>query len=268
MTAAGPQEGRSQHSVPETMRLLTITEKELKKLRAYFHAMSGMARILTEVKSSGPATVVDRSTYEMIASEVNEIATEFPGILPPFDRQDFFAHDVGRGPFYRLDGLKLYVAKAVGRLNTAVEETESTPVTQVRSFKYVADEELRAIVARDYGEVQRAFVAKCWKSAIIISGGIIEALLLDLLDQNQTAALSAKAAPPQNDLRKWALSSLIDVAVELKLVSEGVEKLSHPVREYRNLIHPGVELRKKMKFDGEEARIALEVLHILDRDMS
>jgi hypothetical protein len=230
--------------------------------------MSGMDRTLAGIPSSGSGSVVDKSIYEMVSSEVEQIEKLFPGVLPSFRREDFFSHDVGRGPYYRLDGLKLYVAKAVGRLTTAAEESESTPVTQVRTFAYVADVKLRSIVARDYGEAQRAFVAKCWKSVIILSGGIIEAVLLDILQQKQGAAIAAKAAPSQPDLTKWPLSDLIDVSVELGLVSQGVEKLSHPVREYRNLIHPGVELRKGLVFDGEEARIALEVLHIVDRDRS
>jgi hypothetical protein len=60
--------------------------------------MSGMDRTLAGVASSGSGTIVDRSTYEMIANEVKEIHEEFPSMLPTLRREDFFAHDVGRGP--------------------------------------------------------------------------------------------------------------------------------------------------------------------------
>jgi len=66
----------------------------------------------------------------------------------------------------------------------------------------------------------------------------------------------------------WDLSNLIDVAVELSLVFAGVEKLSHSIREYGNLVHPGNELRNKLCFDAEEATIAIEVLNIVQRDSS
>lgn len=128
---------------------------------------------------------------------------------------------------------------------------------------------LRDLIERDYAEIQRAFISECWKSTIILSGGAIEALLLDLLQKNAANALSATKAPKgKSNLETWVLSELINVAVELQLVPVGVEKLSHSLREYRNLVHPGKEIRDKLIFDREEAKIAIEVLHILHRELS
>ena len=135
-----------------------------------------------------------------------------------------------------------------------------TPVTEKREFAFINDLNLRDIVERDYSEIQKAYISHCWKSVIILSGGAIEAILTDLLLANETSAKSAKSASNKPDITRWDLSNLIDVSVELKLVSAGVEKLSHPIREYRNLVHPGNEVRNQLKFDAEEAKIALEVL--------
>jgi hypothetical protein len=56
---------------------------------------------------------------------------------------------------------------------------------------------------------------------------------------------------------------------ELDLVKdEGLQKLSHSVRGYRNLVHPGNELRSKLTVAPEEARIALSVLDMLHRELS
>jgi hypothetical protein len=65
-------------------------------------------------------------------------------------------------------------------------------------------------------------------------------------------------APSQSDATRWDLRDLIAVCVDLKLVTSGVERLSSPVRKYRNLVHPGIELRSKLVFEAEEARIAPE----------
>ena len=119
----------------------------------------------------------------MVAEEIAEINAGFPNLLPPFSRDDFFLHDVGRGAYFDAEGLKLYVKRALGHLTAALEQTEGAPVTQKREFVYVADNDVRRIVVRDYSEAQRAFVARCWKSVIILAGGLIEALLLGLLEE-------------------------------------------------------------------------------------
>ncbi len=46
------------------------------------------------------------------------------------------------------------------------------------------------------------------------------------------------------------------------------DKLSHSVRQYRNLIDPGNELRQQLLFGHEEARIALEILNMVDRELT
>jgi hypothetical protein len=164
------------------------------------------------------------------------------------------------------------LAAAVSRLKTALEAPESRPVTETREFTCVSDAALRRILERDYQEIQRAYIATCWKSVIILAGGAIEATLADLLLRHQERAVKATKAPSRPDVRadprQWDFTTLIDVAVELELVSVGVEKLSHAVRGYRNLVHPGNEIRTKLTFGAEEARIAIEVLNMVHRDLS
>jgi hypothetical protein len=115
---------------------------------------------------------------------------------------------------------------------------------------------------------QRAYVANCWKSVIILAGGAIEALLLDALSSDIAKAKAASSAPNKADLTKWDLADLINVAVEIHVVPNSVDKLSHSVRQYRNLVHPGNELRQRLTFDHEEARIAFEVLNMVDRELT
>ena len=80
-----------------------------------------------------------------------------------------------------------------------IGESESTPVTETKEFKFIADAKLRKILERDYAEIQRAYISECWKSVIILSGSAIEAILLDRLQADAVnARASAKARPPRN----------------------------------------------------------------------
>jgi hypothetical protein len=156
---------------------------------------------------------------------------------------------------------------ALARLKSEIDESPPASVIEKREFTFIQNGDLRSIIERDYCEIQRAFVSSCWKSVIILAGGMIEAILADLLQHNSTRLKDSGKAPEEPDISKWDLVDLINVAVDLSLISQGVEKLSHPIRQYRNLIHPGNEIRNKLTFDAEEARIAVEVVNIVYRDL-
>jgi hypothetical protein len=89
------------------------------------------------------------------------------------------------------------------------------------------------------------------------------------LTKNIGQVLASPKAPSgkPSDITRWDLYDLILVAVDLKLVGSGADKLSHPVREYRNLVHPGNEVRNRLTFGQEEARIAIEIVHLVYRDL-
>lgn len=207
---------------------------------------------------------MDSAALRPLFRELTLLKEEFPDLVP-FDTKKIRLEAGTKSNIIAVMGM---LSMVLGRLQTIVEESTNVPVTEKREFKFVNDSDWRAIIERDYEEIQRAFIAGCWKSVIILCGGSIEAILTDLLLANKTAAVSAKSAPKNTDITRWDLSELIDVAVELKLVPAGVQKLSHPLREYRNLVHPGNEIRNKLKFGAEEAKIAVEVLHILHRDLT
>jgi hypothetical protein len=237
-----------------------MTEQQFKKLRAYYHSLTEQKNILDESAQIN-AYFIQQETVVSVANEIESIERDFPGLVPAFDRN--FAG--GK----RLEMVRIYLATAIGRLRAETEQAAtSSPVTQTREFPFIVDSDLRAVLERDYDEIQRAFVSRCYKSVIILSGGAIEAILLDLLLKNPGSAHQSPEAPKQPDLTRWDLKDLINVAVDCNLVSAGVQKLSDPVREFRNLIHPGNEIRNKLKFDAEEARIALEVLNIVHRELS
>ena len=232
--------------------------EQLKKLRQYYNSLSEQQRFLNTLRGG---TSIDKIAIRPLLHELKQISSEFPDLIMPL-------HINERATSYNFINIMTYLGSAIGRLRIAIEEPTINPITEKRHFEFISNPDLRAIIERDYDELQRAYISSCWKSVIILCGGAIEAILTDLLVQNETTAKAAKSAPKDTEITRWDLSNLIDVAVELSLVSDGIKKLSHSLREYRNLVHPGNELRTRLRFDAEEARIALEVLNILHRDLS
>ena len=146
-------------------------------------------------------------------------------------------------------------------------ENSGFPVTEKLNFSFVRDSRLRAILERDWDEAQRAYIAQCWKSVVILTGGALEAVLLDRALQDELQVIATKSAPKNKELNKWELSELIKAAIELKLVTPVVQTLGDTVRQYRNLVHPGVEVRTKLSLEKLEADSGLTVLRTVCRDL-
>lgn len=242
-----------------------MEREQLTKLRSYYHSLLEQQRVLNSFDSN--TIYVDTLCMQPLVDELSQLTNEFPEVVPAFSRGKFHVVSTYNDSM-NLVGLRTFTAMALGRLKIAIEQPEHDPVTEPKLFSFINNTKLRAIVERDYLELLRAYIASCWKSVIILCGGTIEAILLDLLKSDEESAKATQSAPKQTDINRWDLSQLIDVVLELKLVSPSVEKMSHPIREYRNLVHPGNELRNQLIFDEEEAKIAIEVLNILHRDLS
>lgn len=239
-----------------------MNDEDQKKIREYYHGLSGIKSVFDEATTSShmaEGSLVDE--YEKFVEEVN---SQIPNILTAFNKRDFFSHD----KYYHADGIRLHIVRNLGTLKVRADNVSDTPVTENRDFGFISNEDLRHIIQRDYQEIQRGIISGNWKSSIILCGGAIETVLLDVVQRDTAAALGSSKAPSEQNFNKWNLNDLIEVALDTELVDGQAASLSHTVRSYRNLIHPGVELRLGLKIEPEEAKIALQVLNILIRDLS
>ena len=120
---------------------------------------------------------------------------------------------------------------------------------------FIRDRGLRASIARDIDSLEVLFRACEWKAVTVIGGSVVEALLLDVLMRNRTkpqAVAEAAARLANGDgrwkpqpLDKWDLWKLIDMAEALHVISREVASVCTGARNFRNLIHAGVERSKE-----------------------
>lgn len=125
------------------------------------------------------------------------------------------------------------------------------------NFDFISDSNFREVLTRDYLELNKCFENKCTKSTLVLSGSIIEAILTEFFLQfppkGKTDAQILNST--LNDLLNWALSE--------NVISDKEKNLAGVVKDYRNLIHPGREIRKGEKFSQESANISVSVLNII-----
>jgi len=125
------------------------------------------------------------------------------------------------------------------------------------NFDFIADSRFRTLLTRDYLELQKCLKNEASKSVLILSGSILEAALSDFFIQFPIDGKS------ESSILKSNLGTLIDIAESEKIITSKEKNLATVVKDYRNLIHPGKEIRKDEKFNSESATIAAKVVDII-----
>lgn len=125
--------------------------------------------------------------------------------------------------------------------------------TQVlKKFDFISDPELKKIIERDYRELSMILLPDgAWKSAVVMSGSILEAILHDVITsdtERESNAKSWSSAPKKAGIvkpfEKWTLDNLIQVSIFLGLLPLGRgNSIDQVLRDYRNFVHPKKEIR-------------------------
>jgi hypothetical protein len=126
-------------------------------------------------------------------------------------------------------------------------------------FDFISGDDFRSSLEADYQELQSALQIEAWKAVHIMAGSIIEALLIDYL----VAIGYQKKRPLEMDL-----SGAISACKELGILSERTEHLTHVIRSYRNLIHPGRVIRLSEVVDEKSARVVNALVDMITDEIS
>jgi hypothetical protein len=141
----------------------------------------------------------------------------------------------------------------------------------IQSLSFVSDADLRETLRSDIAEVERALIEGEWKSATVMAGSVIEALLLSALNQLPNAK-QVGAQLPQNPakgpLENWDLYHYIEVAQSLNVIKDETAAQLRLAKDFRNLIHPGRAKRLATKCDRATARAAAAGVDFVIRDLT
>ena len=126
-------------------------------------------------------------------------------------------------------------------------------------FDFITDERLRSALEADYAELQLCIDSAAWKAALVMSGSIVEALLVDYL------ITSGQKRP---DPLKMELAALIEKCRSIGALSSRAADLSSVVRSYRNLIHPGRLVRLNEVYSEDDATVANTLVSMITREIA
>lgn len=126
-----------------------------------------------------------------------------------------------------------------------------------QDFDFIQDQKFKRILIRDYVEMNNCIEAKAYKSVLVLSGSIIEALLLEFLTNNPPNGFT------KSKIDKLRFFELIELSETINLISKTTKDLSSVIREYRNYIHPSKELRSESDINEDKAIIACRLVNMV-----
>ena len=124
------------------------------------------------------------------------------------------------------------------------------PQETVPDFSPLAgDATMQGILVRRWQECQRCVAAKAPLAAIVMMGGLLEALFVAKANRlaDKSALFRSKSTPIDSktkkpvDLRDWTLRPYLDVGHELGWISRSTKDVAAVLRDYRNYVHPEKE---------------------------
>lgn len=237
-------------------------------------------------------------TYQVILPEESESADEAPlspgmegsyqirrlprrivDMLCPFQihdaekrvRRGFFSHVAGSDYFWvEMDGVILrskmdsfkYLWSLPDEARAAFERAPIRAAAEdSREFdelirERITEPDLRAIVLRDYRSSWTAFRAGLWKLSYVCCMGIIETVLDQLLQANGAFLDGA-------DADRTSFAAKIVLARKQGLLADSDARLTHGLREIRNIVHPRAELRSGIVLTKHHVQMARSFLKVM-----
>ena len=150
-----------------------------------------------------------------------------------------------------LDNEKLFLEKEFGEIHLE---------------KLGLDDDITNILLLRIEEIKNCMTAHAPLAAIILLGSVLEGILLGIAKQMPKQFNQSNSAPKNatnnavKRFQEWSLANFIDVAYDLELINEDVKRYSQGLRDFRNYIHPDVQLISKFNPDDETAKISFQVL--------
>lgn len=137
------------------------------------------------------------------------------------------------------------------------------------------NQQMRDVLRRRWHECQKCVGAEAHLAAIVMMGGLLEALFVARANKlsDKRPLISATGAPRDKatgktlNYQEWMLDSYIKVAHELGWITDSGRSVADVLKEYRNYVHPEKELRHGIVLALNDSSMFWQVTKALARQL-
>jgi hypothetical protein len=148
-------------------------------------------------------------------------------------------------------------ASSLSRMDD-VAAASSAAAPRPRLFEFVHDAELRPVFEQAFDDSRRALNDGRFGLALILSCGVIEAVITDAL---------LRRCADCGSIADWSFEARIDAAERAGLIRGGCARLPAVARRYKDLTDADGQLRRVAAVSERDARVAGQVLRVVMRDL-
>ena len=138
-------------------------------------------------------------------------------------------------------------------------------------IRNISNVDLRDILLRDIKECAISLLTNQYKSCIVICGSVIEAVLVDRIEDRGISKYDIGTLlykkPRTKTVKEMDLNELLELAKEEKIIDIEEYHLSNYIRSYRNIIHPSCEVRKSYDVNEDTAKLMWSVLLAIIKEL-
>ena len=150
---------------------------------------------------------------------------------------------------------------------------------------FIGDPDFCETLRQDISYANQALINSEWKASTVLSGSVIEALLLYAItelkkndsktyDQAREKTLTEETLgkslsdKPKGDLNSWKFYQYIHVAFSAGIITKSTATECLLTKDFRNLIHQGASIRKNQKCDRGTAYLAIAGMEHVIKELS
>jgi hypothetical protein len=162
-----------------------------------------------------------------------------------------------------MDNAKAALIEVRSRLVVVNVEADAAP-----DFSpLTTDAEMKAILERRWIECTKCVSAKAHLAAIVMMGGLLEALFVARAKQlpDKSILFKVLSTPKEGGtntpvpLQKWMLNNYLQVGHDVKWITRSARDVAGVLGEFRNYVHPEKEHRHGVQLGQEDSKILWDV---------